>query len=89
MSNSPSLARDLWKALETATQVVELFKQRFQREPTDAELRIGHALFIEYNKSNGRRRFRDEPPADSAQSAPEGESRTEGQDPPDPMASAA
>ena len=52
---SPSLSRAYWGALDAAVAIVEAFKKRRNREPSDAERAIACTLWIEQNRSAGRR----------------------------------
>jgi hypothetical protein len=51
----PPLAREMWTALEAGRQLIEQFNTMHGREPSDAELRVGLSLFIELQRSEGRR----------------------------------
>jgi hypothetical protein len=56
-AESPSLARSYFEALEVAASMVETFKERHGREPTECERSIASALWIEHNRSGGRKSF--------------------------------
>jgi hypothetical protein len=51
----PSLARSYFDALEVAHTMVEAFKARHGREPTECERTIACSLWIEHNRSAGRK----------------------------------
>jgi hypothetical protein len=53
-----SLARSYFAALEAATELVATFKERHGREPSEAERTIACSLWIEQNRSGGRRPLR-------------------------------
>jgi hypothetical protein len=53
-----SLARSYFAALEAAAELVATFKARHGREPSEAERTIACSLWIEQNKSGGRRPLR-------------------------------
>ena len=52
---SPSLSRAYWDALDAAVAIVDAFKKRHNREPSEAERAIACTLWIEQNRSAGRR----------------------------------
>ena len=52
---SPSLARGYFEALDAAVLLVEAFKRRHGREPSEAERAIATSLYIECNRTAGRR----------------------------------
>jgi hypothetical protein len=52
---APSLSRAYWDALDAAVAIVEAFRKRHGREPSEAERCIATGLWIEQNRSNGRR----------------------------------
>ena len=54
-SESPSLSRGYCEALDAAVLLVETFRKRHGREPSDAERAIACTLWIEQNRSHGRR----------------------------------
>jgi hypothetical protein len=56
-AGAPSLARSYFEALEVAAMVVGTFKERHGREPTECERSIASALWIEHNRSAGRKPF--------------------------------
>lgn len=51
----PTLASEFFQALDAAVDVVKEFKARHKRAPSDIELRMATVLFIERQKSGGRR----------------------------------
>ena len=52
---SPSLSRAYWDALDAAVAIVDAFKKHHNREPSEAERAIACTLWIEQNRSAGRR----------------------------------
>ena len=51
----PSIARSFAEALLAAEKLVAAFRERYGREPTEAERAIASTLFIARDRSNGRR----------------------------------
>ena len=54
-AEGPSLSRGYWEALDAAVLLVEAFRKRHGREPSEAERAIACTLWIEQNRSHGRR----------------------------------
>ena len=46
------LSHDVWQALDTAVSIVEMFQKKYDREPTDAELRVAAGLWIGHQQSS-------------------------------------
>lgn len=66
----PSMASEMFMCLDVAPEVIERFKRKRQREPTDAEMRLAASMFIELQKSGGRRPvFRPRPRSDVPEDA--------------------
>lgn len=57
-ASGDSLARSYFAALEAAADLVAAFKARHGREPSEAERTIACSLWIEQNRSGGRRPLR-------------------------------
>ena len=50
-----SLTRGYWDALDAAVTIVAAFRERYHREPSEAERTIATSLWIEQNRTNCRR----------------------------------
>jgi hypothetical protein len=48
---APTCSRGYWAALSVAVELVEQFKARHGREPSEAERAIAATLYIEFNRS--------------------------------------